>query len=50
MILAGAIMKSLALAYVIADGSVFQATVAAAFVPLPWMIPIALIISGTTST
>ncbi|MGC8567305.1 MAG: hypothetical protein ACP5M8_06605 [Caldisphaera sp.] len=47
VILSGAIMETLALAFVIQDAAVFDATVAAAFVLLLWMISIALILGGT---
>ena len=47
VILSGAIMETLALGFVIQDAQVFDATVAAAFVLLLWIISIALILGGT---
>ncbi|AFZ70583.1 hypothetical protein Calag_0842 [Caldisphaera lagunensis DSM 15908] len=47
VILSGALMETLALSFVIEDRAVFDATVAAAFVLLLWMISIALILGGT---
>lgn len=47
VILSGALMENIELGFVIADRSVFQATVAAAFVLLLWMIGIALVLGGT---
>jgi hypothetical protein len=47
IILSGALMETIAMAFVIVDKSIFAATVAAAFVLLLWILGIALTVGGT---
>ncbi len=47
VLLSGAIMETIAMAFVISAGDIFGATVAAAFILLLWFLGIALILGGT---
>ncbi len=47
VLLSGAIMETIAMAFVIAGGDIFGATVAAAFILLLWFLGFALILGGT---
>jgi hypothetical protein len=47
IILSGAIMETIAMAFVITDKNIFASTVAAAFVLLLWILGIALTVGGT---